>query len=103
VPPVAPGADTITWTAPAPPPFTGRTLHFDVRDGEKRVVASLPLSLAGSKERFLPRLVRQGLEDSEVDLDQLLDLVANGQDQLDDCTLLDIRDGDDKRVIITVS
>jgi hypothetical protein len=82
----------------------GRTLHFDVRDGDKRVMASLPVSLVGNKERFLPRLVRQGLEESDIDLEQLLDLIASGHDQLEEhCTLLDIRDGDEKRVIISVS
>jgi hypothetical protein len=86
-----------------PPSLIGRALQFEVQDDDKRVTASLPLGLVGSEGRFLPRLVRQALEESDVDLDQIRDLILNGGADLDeDCTLLEISDGEDKRLTINL-
>jgi hypothetical protein len=89
-----------------PPARSIHTLHFDVRNGAKRVMASLPLGLVGNRERFLPRQVREGLAESDIDVEQLLDLITSSEGQLpgDDSTLLDIRDEEeDKRIIVSVS
>jgi hypothetical protein len=89
-----------------PPRRLVHTLHFDVRNGNKRVMASLPIGLVGNRERFLPRQVREGLAESDIDLEQLLDLIASSEGQLPghDGTLLDIRDEDEnKRIIVSVS
>lgn len=92
-------------TPPMPPDVfvrRPRTLLFEVRDGERRVHARLPLGLVESVDRFLPRQVRQALEESEVDLEQLVDLVNNLDEHVGDSTLIDIRDEDEKRVVISV-
>jgi hypothetical protein len=63
-----------------------------------------PLGLVGSDGRFLPRRVRQALEASEVDLDQVRDLILNGGDLLErPYRLLEISDGEDKRLIINLT
>ena len=89
---------------PMPHSMIGRSLRFEVQDDDESVTASLPLGLIGSEGRFLPRRVRQALEESEVDLDQIRDLILNGGDQLErHCTLLEISDGEDKRLIINLT
>jgi len=81
-----------------------RVLAFDVREGGKRYNARLPLGLAADVDRFLPRQIRQALEESEIDLAQLVELVHTMDPSMHGSTLIDIRDeeNDDKRIIINV-
>ncbi len=72
---------------------------FDVRDGDKRVNARLPIGLVEDVNRFLPRQVRQALEEAEIDVVQLVDLV-NTAGYSTDGPLIDIHE-DERRIIIS--
>ena len=110
VPPV-PGVGPIPPIPPIPPTPTGdvlyyntlaatRVLVFDVRDEDKRYNARLPLGLVTEIERFLPRPVRQALEEQEIDAGQLLELV-NNMDPGHGGQLIDIQD-EDKRLTVRI-
>ena len=83
-----------------------RVLAFDVREGGKRYNARLPLGLAADVDRFLPRQIRQALEESEIEIGQLVELVHAMDPTMHrhPNTLIDIRDeeNDDKRITINV-
>ncbi len=101
VPPVPP-TPPIPPTPPTPhvAPFQvhvgAHVLVFDVRSGDKRYSARLPLGLVGEVDRFLPRQIKQALEESEIDHGQLLDLVNNMDPSMVGQTLIDIRDSEDE-------
>ena len=81
-------------------------LHFEVRDGGKRMEADLPLGLAQSADRFLPRQMRPYLEEFGVDVPELLSLVQaaseGGLPQWPDLTLFEMKD-DDKGVRVALN
>jgi hypothetical protein len=90
---------------PVPPSRTKRgslTLVFDVHENSKHFNARLPLGLVAQAERFLPRQIRQALEVTEIDLDQLVDLVNNVDQSMFGQTLIDIHDDEDDDRHITV-
>lgn len=84
--------------------YVNHVLVFDVREEGKRFSARLPLGLAGEAERFLPRQIRSALEESEIDLNQLLKMVNNTDPNLVRGELIDIRDDEDseRRIVIHV-
>jgi hypothetical protein len=95
IPPVPPG-DVLYYNTLA----ATRVLVFDVRDDDKRYNARLPLGLVTEIERFLPRPVRQALEEQEIDAAQLLELV-NNMDPSHGGQLIDIQ-ADDKRLTVRI-
>jgi hypothetical protein len=82
------------------PGLSHRVLVFDVRDGDKRYNARLPGGLVGDVNRFLPRQVRQALEELEVDVSQLIDLFSTMREDHGG-NLLDIQH-DERRVTVQV-
>ena len=91
--------------APTPPMHavslgTTRVLVFDAREEDKRYNARLPLGLVTEIDRFLPRQVRQALEENEIDAGQLIELV-NSMDPGHGGQLIDIQ-AEDKRLTVRV-
>ena len=77
-----------------------RVLVFDVRIDDKRYNARLPLGLVTEIDRFLPRQVRQALEEQEIDAVQLIELV-NNTDPGHGGQLIDIQD-EEKRLTVRI-
>lgn len=89
-PPAPPVAPPPPFSAPAPAPASAprhparaaeRSLEFSVKDGDRELRATLPMALAGSAERFLPRSIQQYLKRFEVDLATLLELAQATADE----------------------
>src|SRR5205085_12481685 len=79
VPPVPPVPAVMPVPAMAPatparPRSKARSLEFYVKDQGKEMRATLPMNLARSAERFLPRPLYRYLEQYEVDLPKLLEI-----------------------------
>ncbi len=74
VPPVPPGAHRSARAAE-------RSLEFSVKDGDKEFSAALPMALAASAERFLPRSIQHYLKRFEVDLATLLEVARATDDE----------------------
>lgn len=102
---IAGPAGAFAYALHGPRDMSRRSLVFDIRDGDTRAFARLPLGLVQSADRFLPREVRQYLKEYEVNLEQLLELLANvdlpGHELHGGADLLDIR-RDDRRFRIYV-
>ena len=105
--PPTPGVHPMPPIPPSPPLHGGglaatRVLVFDVRASEKRYNARLPLGLVGEIDRFLPRQVRQALQEHEIDPVQLIELV-NNMDTGHGGQLIDIQDDEeDKRLTVRI-
>ena len=82
---------------PGKPPRRGAyVIGFQVRDNGKELEASLPLGLARSADRFLPRQMRPYLDEFGVDLSELLDAVQEMQAELPQSgalTLFEMKEG----------
>jgi hypothetical protein len=71
-----------------------RSLKFEFSEGSEHASCVLPLELAKSADRFVPRKIREILEEHEVDLNQLLEVVrAYGDDAEEGLTLVDLGEG----------
>jgi hypothetical protein len=80
--PVAPPPPRVSVPAPHHPGRGAeRSLEFYVEDGEKEFTATLPMVLAGSAERFLPRAIHHYLKRLEVDLATLLEVAQATEDE----------------------
>ena len=72
--PHVPAVVPIPAVAPARAGKKARSLEFYVKDEGKELRATLPITLARSADRFLPRSIQQYLDRFEVDLGRLLEI-----------------------------
>jgi hypothetical protein len=81
-----------------PRSFARRNLVVRVGGGGSKVNLRIPLGLARAAGRFLPRQAQEALSNYSIDLERILESVANGPEE---GTLLEVQDGDE-HVLIAV-
>lgn len=65
-------------------------------EGEEKVDISIPMVLAKSFMKFVPKSARNSLDDQDINLDQIFKMIEDG---VEDGTLVNINDGDDHVII----
>jgi hypothetical protein len=81
-----------------PRSLTRRTLVLRIGGGDSKVNLRIPLGLARAAGRFLPRQAQEALANYSIDLERILESLANGPEE---GTLLEVQDGDE-HVLIAV-
>ncbi len=81
------------------PSLAGRGLLIHVRDGEEtRTKVHIPLGLALTAGKFIPKRAQEALQEYGLDLGQILETIAKGDQRGE---IVDVRDGE-TRVEIAV-
>ena len=65
-------------------------------NGEEKVDISIPMVLARSFMKFVPKNAKQSLDDQNINLDDILESIESG---VENGTLVDIKDGSDHVII----
>jgi hypothetical protein len=79
-------------------PLTRRNLVLRVEGGDSKVNLRIPLGLARTASRFLPRQAQEALASYSIDLDRILENLTTGSEE---GTLLEVQNGDE-HVLIAV-